>query len=78
MRYRSTDTNHWTKAIYHFWVKVGQRMHIKAIPDSLEKAEEVVEEYVESDNTSADTLEGRRLSDAITGLLCQFVPSLLW
>jgi len=68
------------EALYHFWAKLGNRMEIQNIPESLAEAYKYVEDYVESDQRSSDTSEGRRLTNSITNLLCQwywFVPRTL-
>jgi hypothetical protein len=65
------------EALYHFWAKLGRRMEIEDIPGSLEAAYRVVDGYIASDITSAETKDGRDLTNSITDLLCQwywFVP----
>jgi len=65
------------EALYHFWAKLGRRMEIKDIPSSLEAAYRVVDDYIASDVTSAETKDGRDLTNSITDLLCTwywFVP----
>jgi len=60
------------EALYHFWAKLGRRMEIKDIPSSLEAAYRVVDDYVGSDVTSAETKEGHLLTNAVTDMLCQW------
>lgn len=60
-------------AIFYFWEKLGRRMALEDIPESLEEAYQVVADYVESDVNSVDTKEGRHLTSAITDMLCQYV-----
>lgn len=47
-------------------------MEIKDIPNSLEAAYRVVDDYIASDVTSAETKDGRDLTNSITDLLCKY------
>jgi hypothetical protein len=57
-------------------------MEIKDIPSSLEAAYRVVDDYIASDVTSAETKDGRDLTNSITDLLCKYhrrpAPLLSW
>jgi len=66
------------QGLFYFWAKLGTRMNIKNIPTTLEGAYKVVNDYIDSDNTSKDTEKGRVLTKAITNLLKEWyflIPS---
>jgi len=67
------------EALYQFWMKLGKRMNIKDLPPSLEEAQKLVTDYVESSSLSRNTKGGSVLVDAINGLVSQwyFLPNFL-
>lgn len=62
-----------SSAVYHFWMHVGERMNLQQLPQSLEEAVALVDDYVESDRSSKATTGGKKLVEAITNLLVRYV-----
>jgi hypothetical protein len=64
-----------SEGIFHFWAKLGLRMGIERIPESLAEASAFVQNYINSDATAKETQEGRLLADAMMNLMWYwFVP----
>lgn len=66
------------QALFHFWIKLGSRMNLKDMPNTLQEASFLVEDYVNSNTLSRDTKAGRALTSAITNLLVKwywYIPS---
>ncbi len=62
-------------ALFYFWVKLGERMGLQDMPTSLPEAQQLVEDYVQSDITSYETAAGNKLTEAMTKLLCKYVQA---
>ncbi|CAF3087922.1 unnamed protein product [Rotaria sp. Silwood2] len=65
------------RAIFDFYEQVGQRMNLKDRPTSLEEANIIINNYIDSDTSSRYTSQGQVLTNAIHTLVQKWYGRLL-
>ncbi|KAG0044105.1 hypothetical protein BGZ83_010657 [Gryganskiella cystojenkinii] len=60
------------EAFWEFFRRVGERMELKDIPDSLEECHAFVDKYIEDDRSTRASKAGVALTKVITDLVCEW------